>query len=125
MWGCIMSVVNCKVQFIRKEGFHNLKEWMANPNNVYIGRPGVVFIEENGKKERFPKKGSSFCNPFVVGKHGSREEVIAKYKVYIKDKLQADPELERELKEMKGKNLGCWCHPEACHGDVLLDLLKD
>ena len=24
---------------------------------------------------------------------------------------------------MKGKNLGCWCNPEPCHGDVLLELI--
>jgi hypothetical protein len=44
-----MSVVNCKVKYIRPE-YNNLKEWMNNPNNVYIGREGVVFID----KKRFP-----------------------------------------------------------------------
>jgi len=41
-----MSVVNCKVKYIRPE-YNNLKEWMNNPNNVYIGREGVVFIDKN------------------------------------------------------------------------------
>ena len=119
-----MSVINCKVQYIRKEGYHTLKDWMADSKNVYIGRPGVVFVEVDGKKERFPKKGSNFCNPFVVGKHGSREEVIEKYKTYIQARLVAEPSLVEELRKMKGKTLGCWCHPEACHGDVLLEILK-
>ena len=119
-----MSIINCKVQFIRKEGYHNLKDWVADKNNVYIGRPGVVFVEEDGKKERFPKKGSNFCNPFVVGKHGTREEVISKYKTYIEARIKSEPQLEEELKSLKGKKLGCWCHPEACHGDVLLEILK-
>jgi hypothetical protein len=44
------TVVCVKVDFIRPE-YKNLEEWMRNPNNVYIGRSGVVFI--NG--ERFPK----------------------------------------------------------------------
>ncbi len=26
---------------------------------------------------------------------------------------------------MKGKNLGCWCAPEPCHGNILLELLSD
>lgn len=27
------------------------------------------------------------------------------------------------LPELKGR-LGCWCKPEACHGDVLVELLE-
>jgi len=23
------------------------------------------------------------------------------------------------LIELKGKTLGCWCHPKQCHGDIL------
>ena len=28
------------------------------------------------------------------------------------------------LDELKDKVLGCWCHPELCHGDVLVELIK-
>ena len=45
-------------------------------------------------------------------------------KIYIKEKLDKDPILRQELLEMKGKNLGCWCHPESCHGNVLLELIE-
>jgi hypothetical protein len=27
--------------------------------------------------------------------------------------------------ELKGKKLGCWCKPNACHGDVLAELADD
>ena len=73
-----MSVVNCKVKFIRPQ-YQNLEKWTEDENNVYVGRGGVVFIN----KQRFPKKASPFCNPFKVGKHGTRDEVIQKYKEYI------------------------------------------
>lgn len=120
-----MSVVNCKVKFIRPQ-YNNLKEWMDDDNNVYIGRAGVVFIQndETNKKERFPKLQSLFANPFKVGKDGTREEVIAKYRDYIEKELETSPVLVTELISMKGKNLGCWCHPEPCHGDVLLELIE-
>jgi len=26
------------------------------------------------------------------------------------------------LPELRGKVLGCWCAPKACHGDVLVSL---
>lgn len=120
-----MSVVNCKVKYIRPE-YNNLKEWMDDDRNAYIGRSGIVFIlnEHSNKKERFPKQSSKFANPYKVGRDGTREVVIQKYKHYIESRLEAHPGLYQELLELKGKNLGCWCHPEPCHGDVLLELIE-
>jgi len=122
-----MSVVNVKVGHIRPE-YDNLKEWMEEPNNVYIGRAGIVFIKnEEGVQERFPKVSSVFANPFKIDKKldksKARNEVIQKYKIYITERLEKEPELVKQLKSLKGKNLGCWCHPEPCHGDVLLELI--
>lgn len=45
-----MAVVNVKVANLRPQ-YKDLKDWMSKPDNVYIGRKGVIFI--NGK--RFPK----------------------------------------------------------------------
>jgi hypothetical protein len=114
-----MSIVNVKVEFIRKSGFNNLKEWMNHTNNIYIGRAGVVFVD----KRRFPEQSSPFANPFKIGKDGTRDEVIAKYKEYMVNKLNGDPELVKKLVALRGKNLGCWCAPEPCHGNVLLELI--
>ena len=116
-----MSVVNCKVSYIRPK-YTNLQEWCKDDNNVYIGRMGIVFI--NG--ERYPRKASKFANPYKIGKdYATREEVLLKYKTYIIDKLEKDPMLRKELRSLKGKTLGCWCKPEACHGDILLELIKE
>jgi hypothetical protein len=64
-------------------------------------------------------KGSIWGNPFHIGKDGTREEVIEKYRQYILSK----PELLAQLESLRGKTLGCWCSPQACHGDVLVELL--
>ena len=118
-----MAVVNCKVKFLRPE-YDNLHEWMNDTSNVYIGRAGIVFIRNKETNRRnFPKSSSIFANPFKVGKDGSRETVIKKYKQYMTAKLEKDNTLVQQLLAMKGKNLGCWCHPNA-HGDVLLDLIQ-
>lgn len=75
--------------------------------DVYIGRYNPQF----GK--------SKFGNPFKEGVDGTREEVITKYEKYILSK----PELLRLIPiELKDKVLGCWCKPDACHGDVLVEL---
>ncbi len=73
------------------------------PYDVYIGRP------------------SKWGNPYVIGVHGSREEVIQMYEEHIR----TSPILMRALPELQGKVLGCWCPPKPCHGEVLLKLLKE
>lgn len=115
-----MSIENVKVKYIRLKGFQNLEEWMKDPNNVYIGRSGVVFIN----KQRFPKNLSIFCNPYVIGKHGNRDEVINLYRNHIIQKIEQSDNFKNQLISLKGKNLGCWCYPEPCHGDVLLELIN-
>ena len=81
----------------------NINKRPRNDYDVYIGRP------------------SKWGNRFVIGEHGTRAEVIAKYKEYILSK----PELLQDLKELKGKTLGCFCKPLPCHGDVLIELIED
>lgn len=113
-----MSLVNVRVANIRPK-YNNLKEWMNDPNNVYIGRKCIVFIDG----ERFPKKDSIWCNPFKITPNLTRDEAIQEYEKYIIEKIKKE-NLYDELEKLKGKNLGCWCSPEKCHGDVLLKLLK-
>ena len=115
-----MSVHNVKVVNIRPK-YVNLQKWCEDPENVYIGRRGVVFID----KIRYPLQDSIWCNPFKIGKDGDRDEVICKYEKYIRDKLEKNPVLRDELKKLKNKNLGCWCAPDKCHGDILLKILHE
>ena len=73
------------------------------------------------KKSRydiFCARPSEWGNPFEIGKDGNREEVIEKYRVWLLD----NPELMGRISELKGKVLGCWCAPQACHCDILAGL---
>lgn len=67
------------------------------PYDVYIGRP------------------SKWGNPFVIGRNGTRAQVIAAYAAWLCEQ----PELMAALGELRGKVLGCWCSPQNCHGEVL------
>lgn len=115
-----MSITNVRVKNIRKDGYDNLREWMQNENNIYIGRKGVVFIDGT----RYPPVSSEFCNPYKIDKNNDRNSVLKKYKKYIIERLCNEPELLEKLLAMKNKNLGCWCAPDACHGDILLSLIE-
>lgn len=51
---------------------------------------------------------------------GSREEAVEAYRQWITN--GEGRHLLADLHELKGKVLGCWCSPNACHGDVLAEL---
>jgi uncharacterized protein DUF4326 len=70
------------------------------PDRMYVGRP------------------SKWGNPFVIGRDGTRDQVIAKYSAWI----HQQPSLMRSLGELRGKHLICWCAPARCHADVLMQL---
>ncbi len=63
---------------------------------------------------------SAWGNPFRIGDDGDRAEVIACFGSHVRSR----PDLIARLGELRGKVLGCWCHPEPCHGDALIELLE-
>lgn len=65
---------------------------------------------------------SAFGNPFIIGKHGTREEVCDKFDAWIK----TNPQLtERIKKTLRGKSLACWCAPNRCHGETILRIANE
>lgn len=89
------------------------------PYDVYVGRGN----------------GSIFGNPFTHKEGtqasvvvGSRAEAIQAFRDWLAGAAYQDVEPERReailasIFMLKGKVLGCWCAPWACHGDVLTEL---
>lgn len=70
-------------------------------------------------------RGSYWGNPYSMYAEGdSREEVIRKFKYDFE--YEKFPNKEKsEVYKLAGKRLGCFCKPEACHGDVLADFLNE
>lgn len=77
--------------------------------DTYIGRPSKW-----GNPYTF--KANTIAE-FVVPK----DEVLPRYEAWLKQQ----PELMAALHELKGKTLGCWCKPAACHGDILARLADE
>ena len=67
--------------------------------------------------------GSKWGNPFKVQGTGknARKNCLKRYEDHIRN----DPKLFREIMELEGKELGCWCKPSPCHGDILIKLFKE
>ena len=96
----------------------------------YNGKSGYFYYKQKyesrfeyiGCKVRFqPWESSIWCNPYhkQLNKLG-RAMVIQLYREYIHKK----PELIAKIPRLKDKVLACWCTPELCHGDVLIELLN-
>jgi len=84
---------------LRAESHPNLCRWAENAG---------LFVRIDRR--------SDWGNPFEMPGDGDRETVIASYAEHY---LPHKPSLLSQLNELRGKALGCWCAPEACHGDVL------
>lgn len=80
-----------------------------DPYDVYIGRPS----KWGNPFSHLPVEKMSA--PFPVT---TRQESIEAYAHWV----QTQPALMAALPELRGKVLGCWCKPKACHGDVLAEL---
>ena len=99
---------------ITKTSRAELKALLSDPlpgpgaRRVYVGRPSVL------------------GNAFALGRDGSREQVIARYRVWLWQQLQqADSPQRRALEDLLEQarrqplELLCWCHPLPCHGEVI------
>lgn len=78
------------------------------PFDVYIGRPskwGNPFSHKKGTAAKYTTK--------------TRAEAIASYRTWLWAGIGNGTVLLDELSALDGKVLGCWCHPKACHGEVL------
>lgn len=77
--------------------------------DVYIGRPSIW--------------GNPYSHlPGTLAEHrvANRLEAIQCYEAWI----MGQPELLAQIATLKGKILGCWCKPYACHGEVLVRLAE-
>ena len=79
----------------------NRRDPKCPTNGIYVGRP------------------TKWGNPFTVHHYG-REGAIKRYRERL---LYDRPDLvEAARRELRGFDLICWCAPEACHAEVLLEL---
>ena len=97
----------------------------SDTNNYYIGRS---------------KSGNILGNPFTFGgkrkslaklSFPTREQAIKAYEIYFDKMYGTNEEFTKKIDEIyeKYKNgeevyLQCFCKPEPCHGDVIVEKLQ-
>ncbi|QIQ20241.1 DUF4326 domain-containing protein [Zophobihabitans entericus] len=75
-------------------------------------------------------RGSYWGNPYSIYEvedldkgETPRENVIRKFKYDFEHDCLLNRD-KNKVYELAGKRLGCFCKPEACHGDVIADFLN-
>lgn len=107
---------------------------LGDDTNALLGvsaRPIIIVNKHHGKSGEYIGRGSPLGNPFVIGKDGSREQVIAKYRVWLNEQImRKNPVVLDELNRLgnkaideKGLALQCFCYPKPCHGEVIKEKL--
>lgn len=104
-----------RIQLSRKKG------WRKPPNTIVVARP------------------SKWGNPFIVGKHGTRQQCCRLFYLLLTGHLCISVDLaciasqkkliahaRNHLRDLRGKNLACWC-PQGpfgtpCHAQTLIEL---
>jgi hypothetical protein len=78
---------------------------------IYVGRP-----------TKFGNPYSHLPNTKALHRVKNRSEAIRQYRIY----LQHQPELiEAAKRELRGKDLVCWCAPAECHATVLMEVANE
>lgn len=105
---------------------HNKKATQLSNNmqvvNIHKGGTGH-YIGRAGKG----KKGSALANPYVVGKDGTREECCDKYRAWLWDQVNNQNQSvlgELRLLQETRPNLVCFCAPQKCHGEAIIECIE-
>lgn len=78
-------------------------------NAVYIGRKNIKFgLEE-----------SIFKNPFYLKDNEPRGSTIESYRQHIWIEVLEEKITKKDILDLEGKDIVCYCKPKSCHGDVV------
>lgn len=80
-----------------------VKGWRMPEGAVYVGRP------------------TKWGNPFTVDAGHNRFDAVRDFRAMVEGQLRSG--VGYPLRELRGKDLICWCPlHKPCHADVLLEL---
>lgn len=118
------NILHGKIHELYNLEVRKVKEWQRGQTEE-VRMPRVLNKKTHGipKGAKYVGRPSKFGNPHPVGycnlckKTHNRKEAIT---LFIQEMT---PELKMAArKELKGKDLVCWCHPLDCHANYLLKL---
>lgn len=93
----------------------------------------TVVNKKRGEAGEYVGRGSALGNPFRIGPGGDRDAVIAQYRQWFDDCVNAGDEavlaelrrIYRVARDNGSVRLQCYCAPAACHADVIREFLEN
>ena len=111
-----MSFVHPQTQVV------NLRHCGPAGYDVYVGRAcrgcpkGAITLFGNPHPVG---KGCKLCGGMI---HDSAS-ALAAFERYFYERLASDPAFKVAVLSLRGKRIACWCHPDACHADIIATYL--
>ena len=86
------------------------------PGAVYVGRPSKWGNPYSMQRIRAVNPGMTL--------EDAHKEAVRCYREWL-ESLSAVSLATLDIKQLRGKDLVCWCAPMPCHADVLLELANE
>jgi predicted NAD-dependent protein-ADP-ribosyltransferase YbiA (DUF1768 family) len=83
---------------------------------------GAVYIGRTMKKHGLV--GHKLANPFKLSEGEPRGSTIARYRAWLWGQIKEGKITVQDLLDLRGKDVVCFCHPQPCHGDVVLKAVE-
>ena len=80
----------------------------------------MAWAEAEGRHVRIDSK-TEWGNPFEMPEDGDRDAVCDLFETHY---FPFKTGLRRRAPQLRGKVLGCWCHPERCHGHIIAEYVN-
>lgn len=81
--------------------------------------PGSVFV---GRPSKWGNPWSHLGDTTAEYRVATREEAIVCFHEYIYDKIKDFSFKEELIRELRGRDLVCYCVPKLCHAAILLEI---
>jgi hypothetical protein len=91
--------------------------------NIKSEKCDVKITRTKDNKIPQPPEFGCFGNPFPVKTYG-REKCLELYKEYFIKRIEEDIVFREAVLSLRGKTLGCFCKPQSCHGDIIIEWLE-
>lgn len=102
---------------LRRAGYMDLEKWMEDEDNVFIGKWGKIKSED--ERGRTVLTRVKWGNPYQYDPL-IPEEKERLYRLYLKEN-----DLLKDIPELLGKTLGCYCSTsDTCHAKILHELIQ-
>lgn len=113
-----------------KESTEQIQKCFSIPQKttvVHITQTYDVYIGRRGHGQ-----DGYFGNPHPVGKPcqacggitHDRTTAIEAFRADFQERIKTDDSYRQKILDLRGKRLGCFCAPRACHGDIIADYLN-